>query len=141
VRTHLRSGNVVLTSGLSETKLAADITAAVKAEFGFDVPVVVRTGKELAAVVDGNPLEGVATDPARYLVTFMAAAPDEKKVTELPPPEGGGEYVVRGRELYLWLPDGITGTPMGSWNWDKLLGEPGTGRNWRTVERLAELAA
>jgi uncharacterized protein (DUF1697 family) len=141
VRTHLRSGNVVLTSPLSEKKLAADISAAVKKEFGFDVAVVVRTGAELAAVVEGNPFEGVATDPARYLVTFMAAAPARAKVTALPPAEGGGEYVVRGRELYLWLPDGIQGTPIASWDWDRLLGELGTNRNWRTVTKLAELAA
>jgi uncharacterized protein (DUF1697 family) len=141
VRTHLRSGNVVLTSGLTEKKLAADVSEAVRVEFGFDVPVVVRTGKELAAVVDGNPFADVATDPARYLVTFMAAAPDRKRVAELPPPEGGGQYVVGGRELYQWLPDGILGTPIASWNWDKLLGEPGTARNWRTVAKLAELAA
>src|SRR4051794_32414951 len=141
VRTHLRSGNVVLTSGLSEKKLAADLTEAIRKEFGFDVPVVVRTGKELAAVVDGNPFADVATDPARYLVTFMAAAPNRAKVTGLPEPQGKGQYVVRGRELYLWLPEGIQGTPLASWKWDKLLGEPGTARNWRTVAKLAELAA
>jgi uncharacterized protein (DUF1697 family) len=141
VRTHLRSGNVVLTSGLSEKKLAAELTEAIREEFGFDVPVVVRTGKELAAIVDGNPFADVATDPARYLVTFMAAAPTRAKVANLPAPEGGGQYDVRGRELYMWLPDGITGTPIASWNWDKLLGEPGTARNWRTVAKLAELAA
>ena len=141
VRTHLRSGNVVLTSGLTEKKLAADLAEAIRQEFGFDVPVVVRTGKELADVVDGNPFADVATDPARYLVTFMAAAPSKAKVADLPPPEGGGQYDVRGRELYLWLPDGIQGTPIASWNWDKLLGEPGTARNWRTVAKLAELAA
>jgi uncharacterized protein (DUF1697 family) len=140
VRTHLRSGNVVLTSGLGEAELAADVSAAVRAEFGFDVPVVVRSGAELAAVVAGNPLADVATDPARYLVTFLPAEPEAARVRELPPPEGGGEYLVRGRELYLWLPDGTQGTPIASWNWDRLLGRPGTGRNWRTVERLAELA-
>lgn len=140
VRTHLRSGNVVLESALSEEKLAADVAAAVQEEFGFDVPVVVRTGAELAKVVAGNPFAGVATDPARYLVTFMAKAPARGRVKDLPPPEGGGEYVVRGRELYLWLPDGILRTPIASWNWDKLLGEPGTARNWRTVEKLTQLA-
>jgi uncharacterized protein (DUF1697 family) len=141
VRTHLRSGNVVLDSPLSEKKLAADVSAAMQEEFGFDVPVVVRTGRQLAAVVKGNPFAKVATDPARYLVTFMASPPADGRVADLPPPEGSGTYVVRGRELYLWLPDGIQGTPLASWNWDKLLGRPGTARNWRTVQKLAELAA
>jgi uncharacterized protein (DUF1697 family) len=140
VRTHLRSGNVVLDSPMSEADLAADLTAAISAEFGFDVPVVVRTGAEFAAVVAGDPFATVATDPARYLVTFMAEPPDPALVDALPPAEGG-DYLVRGRELYLWLPDGIQRTPLASWKWDRLLGRPGTARNWNTVVRLGELAA
>jgi uncharacterized protein (DUF1697 family) len=55
--------------------------------------------------------------------------------------EGGGEYLVRGRELYLWLPDGIANTPLAAWKWDRLLGVSGTARNWNTVTRLVELTA
>jgi uncharacterized protein (DUF1697 family) len=140
VRTHLRSGNVVLDSSLTEAELAADLTETISAAFGFDVPVVVRTGEELAAVVTGDPFATVATDPARYLVTFMAEPPERARVDALPAADGG-EFLVRGRELYLWLPDGIQGTPLASWTWDRLLARPGTARNWNTVVRLAELAA
>jgi uncharacterized protein (DUF1697 family) len=139
VRTHLRSGNVVLDSPLPEAELASDLSAAIEAEFGFDVPVVVRTGAEVAAVVAGDPFAAVATDPARYLVTFLPEPPSPARVAALPPADSG-EYLVRGRELYLWLPDGVLGTPVGSWKWDRLLGVPGTARNWNTVRRLAELA-
>ena len=140
VRTHLRSGNVVLDSALPEADLAGDLSAAIGEEFGFDVPVVVRTGQELAAVVAGDPFATIATDPARYLVTFMAEPPEPAAVDALPPADGDGDYLVRGRELYLWLPDGIQNTPLASWKWDRLLGRPGTARNWNTVVRLAELA-
>ena len=140
VRTHLRSGNVVLDSPLGEAELAADVRRAIEDEFGFDVPVVVRTGAEVAAIVQGDPFATEATDPARYLVTFMAEPPPPDKVDALPQADVG-DYLVRGRELYLWLPDGIANTPLASWNWDKLLGVPGTARNWRTVTKLAELAA
>ena len=140
VRTHLRSGNVVLRSPLGETELAEDLSAAIEAEFGFAVFVVVRTGAEMAAVVAGDPFATVATDPARYLVTFLPDPPDPARVDALPKPDDG-EFLVRGRELYLWLPDGIAGTPLASWKWDDLLGRPGTARNWRTVSKLAALSA
>jgi len=140
VRTHLRSGNVILDSSRAEASLAKDLEKAIEAEFGFEVPVVVRTGKEMAAVVAGDPFATVATDPARYLVTFLPGPPAPDKVDALPPAEVG-EYLVRGRELYLWLPDGIQNTPLASWKWDRLLGTPGTARNWNTVVKLAELAA
>ena len=139
VRTHLRSGNVLLDSPLDEGALAADVRAAIEREFGFEVPVVVRTAAEVAAVVAGDPFESLATDPARYLVTFLPEPPPPDKVDALPAADGG-DYLVRGRELYLWLPDGIQNTPLAAWKWDRLLGVPGTARNWNTVTKLAELA-
>jgi uncharacterized protein (DUF1697 family) len=140
VRTHLRSGNVILDSPLAEQELAADLETAIEAEFGFAVPVVVRSGQELAAVVAGDPLAPVPTDPARYSVTFLPEPPSRALVDALPPAEGG-DYLVLGRELYLWLPDGMAESPMGSWKWDRLLGVTGTNRNWNTVTTLADLAA
>ncbi|MGY1633168.1 DUF1697 domain-containing protein [Geodermatophilus sp. SYSU D01186] len=140
VRTHLRSGNVVLDSPLGEAELVEDVETAVRERFGAAVPVVVRTGAEVAAVVAADPLGSVATDPARYLVTFLPRAPDPGRVAALPPADSG-EYRVTGRELFLWLPDGISNTPLGAWKWDTLLGVAGTGRNWNTVRRLAEMAA
>jgi uncharacterized protein (DUF1697 family) len=140
VRTHLRSGNVILESALGEETLATDVSGAIEAEFGFAVPVVVRTGAELAAVVTGDPFATEATDPARYLVTFLTEPPPPDKVDALPKADAG-DYLVRGRELYLWLPDGVTNTPLAAWKWDQLLGVPGTARNWNTVTKLAELSA
>jgi uncharacterized protein (DUF1697 family) len=142
VRTHLRSGNVVLDSSRAEAELVADLETQIEQEFGFAVPVVVRTAEEVAAVIAGDPFATVATDPAKYLVTFLPEPPAPDRVDALPPvDDGGGEYLVRGRELYLWLPDGIANTPLATWKWDRLLGIAGTGRNWNTVTRLGELTA
>ena len=141
VRTHLRSGNVVLDSALAEAELVADLEKAIEKEFGFAVPVVVRTGAELEKMIASDPFAELATDPARYLVTFLPRPPAPDRVDALPPVEGGGEYLVRGRELYLWLPDGVANTPLAAWKWDKLLDVPGTARNWNTVAKLGELSA
>jgi uncharacterized protein (DUF1697 family) len=141
VRTHLRSGNVVLDSTLAEADLVADLETAIEREFGFGVPVVVRTAEELAAVISGDPFATVATDPARYLVTFLPGEPAPERVDALPAVDGRGEYLVRGRELYMWLPDGISRTPLAAWKWDRLLGMEGTGRNWNTVTRLGTLTS
>jgi uncharacterized protein (DUF1697 family) len=140
VRTHLASGNVVLDSPLSEPELAAALAEAIQEEFALDVPVIVRTGAEMAAVVAGDPFGAIATDPSRYSVTFFPEPPARARIDALPRPEGG-EYLVAGRELYLWLPDGMAESPMGSWKWDRLLGVAGTNRNWNTVVKLAAIAA
>jgi len=139
VRTLIASGNLVLDSELPEDELALDLAKAIEEEFGFDVPVVVRTGAELSAVLERDPFGSIATDPSRYSVTFLPHEPGADLVAALPPADGG-EYRVAGRELYLWLPDGLSNSPMGAWKWDRLLGVPGTNRNWNTVSKLAELA-
>jgi uncharacterized protein (DUF1697 family) len=141
VRTHLQSGNVVLDSELTADELTADVEAAVTSAFGFPIPVVTRTGPQLDAVLAADPLAGTWTDPARYSVTFLTVAPDPALVAALPPsPREDEVYRVVGRELYLWLPDGVRGGALGAWRWDRLLGQAGTARNWNTVRKLAELA-
>ena len=139
VRTLIASGNIVLDSDASEDELAGDVSRAIQAEFGFDVPVVVRTAGELDAVLAADPFGAVATDTSRYSVTFLPVTPAADRVAALPAAEGG-EYAVLGRELYLWLPDGMAVSAMAKWPWDRLLGVAGTNRNWNTVAKLAELA-
>ena len=138
VRTHLASGNVLLDSELSEADPAAALARAIEAAFGFDVPVIVRTAEDLAAVAAADPLGHLATDPSRYSVTFFAEALDPDRVAAAPEVEGA-TLATRSRELYLWLPGGFTG-PAAAVNWDRILGQAGTNRNWRTVTKLVELA-
>lgn len=141
VRTHLRSGNVVLDSPLDAAALVDDVEEAVRAEFGFPVPVVVRTGPELADVLATDPFAGVRTDGARHLVTFLPAEPDPGLVAALPAPPEGDDHRVIGRELHLWMPAGVSRSALATWRWGSLLGCEGTARNWNTVGRLAELSA
>jgi uncharacterized protein (DUF1697 family) len=140
VRTHLRSGNVVLDAEVDEQRLVADVEEALRAGFGMDIPVVVRTGAELAAVVGADPLPEAREDPAHHLVTFLPAAPEAEQLAALPPAPEGEAYRVVGRELHQWLPGGVLGSSLSTWKWDRLLGQSGTARNWNTVRKLAELA-
>jgi uncharacterized protein (DUF1697 family) len=142
VRTHLQSGNVLLDSDLTADDLTADVEAALAGTFGFEVPVVVRTAPELAAVLAADPLAGTWTDPARYSVTFLAGPPDPALVTALPAtPREDEQYRLVGRELYLWLPEGLRRSALGAWRWERLLGVTGTARNWNTLRALVDLTA
>lgn len=137
VRTHLASGNVLLDSELAEADLAAALARAIEDEFGFAVPVVVRTAEDLAAVVAADPLGHLATDPSHYSVTFFAEPLDPERVAAAPTVEGAA-VELRGRELYLWLPGGYAG-PAAAVNWERVLNQAGTNRNWRTVTKLVDL--
>src|SRR5437763_7312777 len=83
VRTYVQSGNVVLSTELEPDELAAATSKLIGDRFGFEVPVVVRTGEELAAVVARNPLRDLATNPKRYQVSFLSGEPDPDAVARL----------------------------------------------------------
>ena len=141
VRSHLQSGNVVLESGAKAASVARKCERVVGDRFGLEVPVVVRTRAELAAVVKRNPLGKVATEPKRYQVSFLSAKLPAKVVRELETLAAPGERVVAlGREVYAWHPKTIARSKL----WAKLagdsLGVTATSRNWVTVEALLELA-
>ncbi|MEP6760026.1 MAG: DUF1697 domain-containing protein [Sporichthyaceae bacterium] len=143
VRTHLNSGNAVFTvSGRQQpATVAKKVEAALLDETGLTLRVVVRSQKELADVVAKNPFADVATDPARFLVAFLAEPVPAGRLRAVDvdalAPE---QFHVARRELYLWLPSGIQNSPMMKVLTDQKLGVATTARNWNTVTKLLELA-
>jgi uncharacterized protein (DUF1697 family) len=140
VRTHLQSGNVVFTSERAVDEAAREIEDAV-AEHLISVPVLVRTRDDLAKIVERNPLRDVATDPRRYLVTFLSGAPDRRRVRELDAADFEPEaFHVAGREAYVWSPGGVRASRLSYAFWEKHFGLTATARNWNTVTKLLALA-
>jgi uncharacterized protein (DUF1697 family) len=140
VRTHLQSGNVVFTSERAPEKAAREIEGAV-AEHLISVPVLVRTRDELAKIVERDPLGDVATDPRRYLVTFLSAPPDRRRLRDLDASDFEPEaFHVAGREAYVWSPGGVRASRLSYAFWEKQFGLTATARNWNTVTKLLALA-
>jgi uncharacterized protein (DUF1697 family) len=140
VRTHLQSGNVVLSSPLTPRKLEAQLERQLTTGLGMEVRVLVRTRAELAAVVRRDPLGKVATNGSRYLVSFLSKRLPAKVARELEAAEiGSARLVIDGRELYAWYPDGVQGASLAKLLDDKRLGVLSTARNWNTVTKLLQL--
>jgi uncharacterized protein (DUF1697 family) len=142
VRTHLQSGNVVLSSKTKPEQTARKCKRLIAAEFGLAIDVVVRTPADLARVVELNPLGKVAKDPKRYQVSFLAGPlPASAKRTLEEAVEKPEQLVVTAREVYAWHPSGVARSKL----WGRLagrgLGVTATARNWTTVTKLLELAS
>jgi uncharacterized protein (DUF1697 family) len=139
VATLLQSGNVVFTAkATSPDQLVRVLEGALDAELGMSVKCLVRTGVEMRSVVDQNPLAEVATDNARFLVTFLSSPlhgtpPDPAEFA----PE---QFRIAGREIYMWFPDGVRNAKLARVNWDRKYKVVATGRNWNTVTKLADMA-
>src|SRR4026208_1160450 len=74
VETYLQSGNVVFTPKRRATNPAEPPSTAIREATGFHVPVVTRTGAELARVVESIPYS--VDDPTKIVVAFLADAVD-----------------------------------------------------------------
>ena len=139
--TYLQSGNVVLSSDLTEKGLARKIKRVLADGLGLELEVVVRTRHELAKVVRLNPLGDMATNPKRYQVSFLSATPEPDVVEQLAELAGPTErFVAIGRELYAWHPAGVARSRLWARLAGKQLGVVATARNWTTVTSLLELA-
>ena len=102
--------------------------------------MLVRTRAELAEVVRRDPLGKVATNPSRYLVSFLSKRLPAKVARELEAAEiAPAQLVIDGRELYAWYPDGMQRAPLAKLLDDKRLGVVSTARNWNTVTKLLQL--
>jgi uncharacterized protein (DUF1697 family) len=142
VRTHLQSGNAVFGAPARSAAVEEAVSKAIGTKLDMDVKVAVRTATQLAAVVEADPFAGVATDPARYLVTFLEKKPPASWLQSIDPETYAPEQAaVVGKELYLWLPGGVQNSKLARTVTDKKLGGSATSRNWNVVRRLAELAA
>ncbi len=137
VQTHLQSGNAVVTWSGSADRLAAAVRAELTAAAGLDVLVMVRTGVELAAVVEANPFAGEAFDPKLLHVAFLTGPPDPERLAAV---DHGAllpdRMAVGDRALYLRYAARSQNSPLAKVR----LGVEATARNWTTVTALRDLA-
>jgi uncharacterized protein (DUF1697 family) len=139
VETYLQSGNVVFTPvARASGELGRSLERAITKDTGLDVPVVLRTGRELARVVEVNPYD--VADPTRLVVAFLGERLDVTKL-ELRELEDylPDELTQTGRELYVRVPNGQARSKLMEDLTKRRQPTTITVRNWRTVTALAEL--
>jgi uncharacterized protein (DUF1697 family) len=142
VQSYIQSGNLVFQSQAEADTLEEELEAAILAEFGFEIPVVVRTAQAWEAYVKHNPFPAVATDePSRLLLTLSKGPLQTGAADALNARADKGERVARvGDALYIHYPEGVGRSKLTPALLDRLAGSPVTARNWRTVLKLADIA-
>ncbi|MBV9098668.1 MAG: DUF1697 domain-containing protein [Frankiaceae bacterium] len=134
VRTYLQSGNVVFSAS---RQVASSLSSELSSAAGFDVPVLLRSAADLAAVLSGQPLDG---PESAWHVTFLESKPSGAAVAALDPSAYDDSFAIVGREVYLRTPGGYGRTKLTNALFERKLGVVATTRNWRTVCALAEMA-
>jgi len=144
--TLLASGNLVIESDAAPTEVGRRLEAGIEAHFDRRIEVIVRTSDQWTALMAANPfLAEAASDGggSRLLVMVMKAGIGPGAVEVLRGFASGGERVeavsvARGEALYMWHPDGMGRSRMAEKAVPRLIGV-GTGRNWNTVRKLADM--
>jgi uncharacterized protein (DUF1697 family) len=151
VVTYINSGNIAFNCksprvskgdppNAAEKKLTETIEQAIEKRFAKQIPVMIREQPAFAEILANNPYEGQFESHKAMHVLFLREEMPADKLEQLlaAAPEGEG-YTVIGRELYCHLPKGVIDSLLGKSFLEKKLKLAVTGRNWRTVEKLATL--
>jgi uncharacterized protein (DUF1697 family) len=141
VVSYINSGNLAFdVRKLSEERLAAKIEEAVEGHLGKPVQVMVREQKEFERILANNPFDGEYGSHKEMHVLFLKeelSKENQKRLSETAP--AGEHFAVSGREIYCHLPMGVADSYLGRGQFEKKLKIAVTARNWRTVQKLAEL--
>jgi len=140
VTTYIQSGNVVFDSSQKITTELIENT--IEKRYGFSVPVILRTDKEWTKIIASNPF---VNDPERDIskmhVVFLADKPDLSSLDKLEQVKHSSEeYAINGCEVFLYCPNGYGKTKLSNNLLERLLKTTATTRNWKTVNKLKEIA-
>jgi uncharacterized protein (DUF1697 family) len=140
VRSYIATGNFVFTSRKKPPQLAKDIETCIEARFGFFSKTFVLTVEELERAAKQNPFPQ-ANDNHKSLHLFFLAEPAKgAKLDEMNKVKAPSEaFAIKQQVLYLYTPKGF-GTSKLVERLGRLVGVEMTARNWRTVNKVLEMA-
>jgi uncharacterized protein (DUF1697 family) len=149
VVSYINSGNIafdvssphVSKGSTSEQKLVGKIENAIKKDFGISISVMVREQNAIAEILSSDPFGGQYETHKQMHVLFMRdEMPPDKQAALAEQQTTREKFAVIGREIYAMLLDGVAESVLFRKNFiEGKLRTPITGRNWRTVQKLAEL--
>ncbi len=142
-RTYVQSGNIIFrTKEKNSAALPKKIGTAIERTFGFLPEVILRTPEEFRRAIAASPFPAHrGLEPGKILVTFLADEPgSEASATLLRFKDHPEEIHLKGRELYIYFPNGAGKTKLPWSSVEKLLKTPGTARNWNSVTKMLAIA-
>ena len=142
VKTYIQSGNAVF--GMDEvdgSALDERIGDAVMTAHGFRPRVIVLTSEQLQQAVAANPFPEAEAEPKSLHLFFLSRRPVSPDLEALYAIKADSESFVLAEDVfYLHAPDGIGRSKIAA-RAERLIGVDVTGRNWRTVTKVLEMAA
>jgi len=140
VETYIQSGNIVFGSELDPRKLEGLIAEKIKAEYSWDVPVMVKSLEEFENTLISNPFLN-DRDKDKLYYTFLSEEPELEQVEKLKEYSFmGEEYEIKGKVIFFYAGNGYGRAKMNNNFSENKLKVSATTRNWKTVKVLYEMS-
>ena len=141
VRTYIQSGNCVFETPTKDAgKLEDEIASAIEKRFGFSPHIFVLTLDALDEAIVANPYSQAHDDPKSLHLSFLAKPARDVDLDALEALKTDSEaFTLTDTVFYLYAPDGIGRSKLAA-KAERYLAVPMTGRNLRSVLKIAELA-
>lgn len=140
VKTYIQSGNLIFNSDRQNSELENDLEKAITEKFGFDVPVVVRTEKQLEVSIKNNPFFDQDTDIKQLHLTFLKEKPNKENVDKtLTYNYEPDEFQINDKDIFIFCSGKYHESKLTNNFFEKQLKVGATTRNWKTVMKLSEL--
>ena len=145
VTTYIQSGNVVFKSSteLTDLELSKKIETEIFKKYKFEVPVIIRTQQELENVISSNPfLKEKNINIEKLHVTFLSEKPNKGLLESIAHLNFSPDrFFINGKEVYLYIPESYGETKLSNKFFENKLKVTATTRNWKTVNKLGEIAS
>lgn len=142
VETYIQSGNVIFEFKPYDTvSLEIKIKEEINKIFGFHIETIIRTKEELINIISNNPLlMEVNIEIDKLHVTLFISKPKEAIIESLElKKEENEKYIIQGKEIYLYCPNGYGNTKLNNASLEKKLKIAATTRNWKTMNKLLDM--
>jgi len=143
VSTYIQSGNVIFKrKRQSDEVLAKKIQNAIYEKYSFEVPVIIRNVEELKNTIATNPfLKEKNINEEKLHITFLEKLPDKAKVHIIKNIDySPDKFIIIDKEIFLYCPNGYGITKLSNNFFENNLKVTATTRNWKTVNKLVEIA-
>jgi uncharacterized protein (DUF1697 family) len=144
VQSYIQSGNLIFELPNPEPipELEARLQKAFSEEFGFEIPVLIRTGEEWAKTISKNPFLGEnENDDGRLYLTCLQDEPSPEALKKLDETQYlPDRFKVAGRDVFIMCTSGYGTSKLSNPFFESKLKVTATTRNWKTVMQLNEMA-
>ena len=142
VSTYIQSGNVIFQTQREKPEILEKmIKNQIKADFGFDVSVIILTPEKLEKIIQTNPFYNESGKETKFMhVTFLQTKPENYDFEALDSKKAGDEeFAITDDAVYLFCPHGYGKSKLVNSLFENKLKVTATTRNWKTTLKLKEL--